>query len=195
MRSKPTPRGSGCGSGMGSVAEPSPQSFNWGKERDRPPNQQECPPTCESGDCAHWTVPSSSRMLRFFPITRTSFPRRPAYFDRHAEERVFILLVVRSKGVLVEQHQFGVVRARFRRFGKLRADGSDQAGLSLHAFVIGHLAMRIADSAPRRLLRVRSTPRRLVICSATTYYLPSRFRHLPQSIGGHDAARCGADQC
>jgi hypothetical protein len=36
---------------------------------------------------------------------------------------------------------------------------------------------------------------RLVICSAMAYHLPSRFVHLLQSIGGHDAARCGADQC
>jgi hypothetical protein len=33
MRSKPTARGFGFGSGMASVAEPSPQSFNWVKER------------------------------------------------------------------------------------------------------------------------------------------------------------------
>lgn len=35
--------------------------------------------SCESHDCIHWIVPSSSRVLRFFPITRTSSPRRPAY--------------------------------------------------------------------------------------------------------------------
>ena len=31
--------------------------------------------------------------------------------DRHAEERVFVLLVVGGKGVLVEQYQFRVIRA------------------------------------------------------------------------------------
>jgi len=35
----------------------------------------------------------------------------------------------------------------------------------------------------------------MVISSATTYHLPSRFGHLPQPIGGHDAARYEADQC
>ena len=36
---------------------------------------------------------------------------------------------------------------------------------------------------------------RLVICSTTAYHLPSRFVHLLLSIGGRDAARCGAGQC
>ena len=73
-------------------------------------------------------------------------PTETSVFDRHAEERVFVLLVVGGKGVLVEQHQFRVIRARFREVWKLLSDGRDQAGLSLHAFVIGHSAMRIADS-------------------------------------------------
>ena len=60
---------------------------------------------------AHWIVPSSPRELRFFPITRTSFPRRPRILDRHAEARVFVLLVIGGKGILVEQDQFGVIRA------------------------------------------------------------------------------------
>jgi hypothetical protein len=38
-------------------------------------------------------------------------------FDGHAEERVFVLLVIGSKGVLVEQHQFRVIGARFREVG------------------------------------------------------------------------------
>ncbi len=77
--------------------------------------------------------------------------------DRHAEECVF---VVGRKGVLVEQHQFRVIRAGFREFGKLRSDGRDQAGLSLHALVIGHGAMRIADSEPVRVPQVENIPRR-----------------------------------
>ena len=88
------------------------------------------------------------------------FPTETSIFDSHAEKGVFVLLVVGSKGVLVEQHQFRIIRARFREFGKLRADGRDQIGLSLHASVIGHLAMRIADSESVRVLRLRSTPRR-----------------------------------
>src|ERR1700681_681986 len=31
-------------------------------------------------DCVHWIVPSLSRVLRFFPITRTSLPRRNARY-------------------------------------------------------------------------------------------------------------------
>ena len=71
---------------------------------------------------------------------------------------------------------------------------------SVHYFY--SLVRRRADPESRRppqvanIRRYRS-PRvgRMVISSATTYYLPSRFGHLPQPIGGHDAARCDADQC
>jgi hypothetical protein len=81
--------------------------------------------------------------------------------DRHAEEQVFVLLVIGSEGVLVEQHQFGFIRARFHEVGKLPSDGGDQAGLSLHAFVIGHRAMRIADSEfPDPTPRALSIPHR-----------------------------------
>ena len=73
-------------------------------------------------------------------------PTETCVLDRHAEALVFVLLVVGGKGVLVKQHRFRVIRACFREFGKLRSDGGDQAGLSLHALVIGHRVMRIADS-------------------------------------------------
>jgi hypothetical protein len=46
----------------------------------------------------------------------------------------------------VEKDQFHVIRARFYEVGKLPSDDGYQAGLSPHAFVIGHRAMRIADS-------------------------------------------------
>jgi hypothetical protein len=46
----------------------------------------------------------------------------------------------------VEQYQFRVIRAGFREVGKILSNRSDQAGLSLHALVIGHRAMRIAGS-------------------------------------------------
>jgi hypothetical protein len=45
--------------------------------------------------------------------------------DRHAEERVLVLLVVGGKGVLVEQHQFRVIRAGFREVWKILSDRSD----------------------------------------------------------------------
>jgi hypothetical protein len=46
------------------------------------------------------------------------FPTETREFDRHAEERIFVLLIVSSKGVLVEQYQFRFIRARFRELKK-----------------------------------------------------------------------------
>jgi hypothetical protein len=63
------------------------------------------------------------------------FPTKTSVLNRHTEERVFVLLVVGGKGVLVEQHQFRVIRTSFREIGKVLSDGGNQAGLSLHAFV------------------------------------------------------------
>jgi hypothetical protein len=86
--------------------------------------------------------------------------REGCVLDRNAEKRVFVLLAVGGKGVLVEQYQFHVIRAGFRELWKLPSDGCDQAGLSLRASVIGHRAMRIADSEFVRVRCVRSIPRR-----------------------------------
>ena len=102
---------------------------------------------------------SASRVCRFFPMTRTSLPRRPAYLIAHAKEQVFVLLVIGGKGVLVEQHQFRVIRAHFREVRKLRSDVRNQARFSLHALVIGHRAMRIADPEPVRIPQMEMTPR------------------------------------
>jgi hypothetical protein len=66
------------------------------------------------------------------------FPTETSVLDRHAEERVFVLLIVGSKGVLMEQHQFRFIRARFREVGKILSDGRDQVGLPLHALVTVH---------------------------------------------------------
>jgi hypothetical protein len=60
----------------------------------------------------------------------------------------------------VEQDQFRVIHSRLREHGKLPSDGGDQAGLSLHAFVIGHRAMRIADSEFGQAPQVENIPRR-----------------------------------
>jgi hypothetical protein len=88
------------------------------------------------------------------------FPTKTSVLDRPAEERVFVLLVVGGKGVSVEQHQFGVIGAHFRELRKILSNRSDQAGLSLHAFVIGHLAMRIGDAESARIPQ-REMARRL----------------------------------
>src|SRR5208282_6215968 len=37
------------------------------------------PSTCLKAHQTYWILSSSPRLLRFFPITRTSFPRSPAY--------------------------------------------------------------------------------------------------------------------
>ena len=87
------------------------------------------------------------------------FPTETCVLDRHAEERVFVLLVVGGKGVLVEQHQFRIIGAGLREVGKLLPDGSDQAGLSLHPFVVGHGAMRIADSESVRIPQMKTAHR------------------------------------
>ena len=63
-----------------------------------------------------------------------------------------MLLVVGGKGVLVEQHQFCVIRACFRKLWKFLSDGSDQAGLSLHPFVVRH---RHVYHSERKTLRKR----------------------------------------
>jgi hypothetical protein len=81
-------------------------------------------------------------------------------FDRHAEEREFVLLVVGSKCVLVEQDHFRVVRAGFREVGKILSNRSDQAGLFLHALVVSHGAKRIADSGCTGIPQMK-TARRL----------------------------------
>ena len=86
-------------------------------------------------------------------------PTETRILDRHAEEHVFVVLIVGSKSVLVKQHQFRVIRARFREVGKILSNRGDQAGLSLHPFVVGHRAMRIADSESVRIPQVANTPR------------------------------------
>jgi len=110
-----------------------------------------------------WTHAFGSLNSLFFGKAARIPPDHPHFLatqtcvlDRHAEEHVFVLLVFGGKGVLMEQHQFRVVRACFREFGKLRADGRDQAGLLPHALVIGHGAMRIADSESGGFQRSRT---------------------------------------
>jgi hypothetical protein len=94
---------------------------------------------------SRWTHAFGSLNSVLFAKCASVFPDYPQFlatqtciFDRHAEKHVLILLVVGGKRVLVESHQFRIIRAGFREVGKLLPDGGDQAGLSLHAFVIGH---------------------------------------------------------
>jgi hypothetical protein len=103
---------------------------------------------------------------RFFFTETASILSNYAHFlaaqtgvlDRHAEQHVLVLLVVGSKGVLVEQYVFGVIRAGFREVGEILSNRSDQAGLPLHAFIVGHRAMRIPDSEHGRGQRVAEQP-------------------------------------
>jgi len=85
---------------------------------------------------------------------------KSSVLDGHAEQCVFVLLVVGRECVLVEQYEFSFIRAGFRELRKIFSDGRDQAGLSLHAFVIGHGAMRIVDLASRWVPHGESSPRR-----------------------------------
>jgi NADPH:quinone reductase len=71
MSGKPVARGFGCGSGMASVAEPSPQSFNWGKERANLLRESN-------------TRRSSKYKLRYVNITRTM---RAAWYEKQGAAR------------------------------------------------------------------------------------------------------------
>jgi hypothetical protein len=53
-------------------------------------------------------------------------PTQTCVLDRHAEQHVFVLLVVGGKGVLVEQYVFGVVRAHPCKVWELLPYGRDQ---------------------------------------------------------------------
>jgi len=86
--------------------------------------------TCESGRLHSLDCLLFAKGLPITPNHAHFLPTEARIVDRHAEERVFVLLVVGGKSVLVEQHQFRVIRARFRELGKLPSDGGDQAGLS-----------------------------------------------------------------
>jgi hypothetical protein len=66
------------------------------------------------------------------------FSTEASVFDCHAEEHVFVFLVIGSECVLMEDHHRRVSGARFRKLGKLLFDSSDQIGLSPHPFVVGH---------------------------------------------------------
>jgi hypothetical protein len=86
----------------------------------------------------YWTLSFSSIVLRFFPITRTSFPTESGVLDRHAEQHVLVLLGSRRQTRLGGEYTFGVVGAHSHEVGELLPDGRDEAGLSLHPFVVGH---------------------------------------------------------
>src|SRR5208282_5864149 len=80
-------------------------------------------------------------------------------FDRHAEQLVFVLLVVGGEGVLVEQYQFRVICTHFREVGKILSNRSDQAGLSLHPFVIGHRSLIVSCNAADDLTGLALSPK------------------------------------
>jgi hypothetical protein len=94
----------------------------------------------ESVDCRKCSLKSLffGKAVPIFPDHPHFLPTETCVLYRHSEEQVFVVLVVGSKGVLVEQHQFRVIRAGFREVGKILSNRSDQAGLSLHPFVVSH---------------------------------------------------------
>jgi len=109
-----------------------------------------------------------------FPDHTDLFAAKASLLNRHAEEHIFVLLIIGGKGVLVNQHQFRVIRARFRELRKLLSDGRDQAGLSLHALVVGHRAMRIADPESGRIPQVESTLSELSLSDFRLLFSPRR---------------------
>jgi hypothetical protein len=98
--------------------------------------------------------------LSILPDHTHLFPTETSVLDRHAEQHVLVLLVVGSKGVLVQYDSLNIGGAHPREVRKLLPDGCDQAGLSLHALVIDHRAKRIADSDSQQAPRDASIPRR-----------------------------------
>jgi hypothetical protein len=87
-----------------------------------------------------------SEAATVLPDYTNFLPTETSVLNRHAEEGVLILLVVGGEGVLVEQDQFRIIRARFREVRELFSDVRDQAGLSFHSLVVGDHARRIVDS-------------------------------------------------
>ena len=73
------------------------------------------------------------------------FPTETSVLDRHAEERVFVPTVIGGKTSWWSKTSSWRPRT-FSRTREAPFDGGDQAGLSLHAFVVGHGAKRISDS-------------------------------------------------
>ena len=92
--------------------------------------------------------------------------------DRHAEKRVLFVLIVSGKRILVENHQFRTVGAHPCKVWEFRSDHSDQGSFSLHSFVIGQRAKRIADPGYGRIPQVEQRPMQLPFdrCSAYVRY-------------------------
>ncbi|MGA8622800.1 MAG: hypothetical protein WB660_30290 [Candidatus Sulfotelmatobacter sp.] len=66
------------------------------------------------------------------------FSPESGVFDRHAEQHVLVFLVVGSKGTLVEQYVFRVVRARPCKVWELLPYDRDQIRLPLHTLFVRH---------------------------------------------------------
>ena len=110
------------------------------------------------GSISRWTHLLGSLNSLFFGKAASVLPHHPHFLptetcvlDRHAEEHVFVLLVVGGKGVLVQYDSLNIGGAHPREVRKLLPYGCDQAGLPLHAFVTVHRATRIADSESVRI--------------------------------------------
>jgi hypothetical protein len=100
---------------------------------------------------AHWIFIFLAKGASVLPNHAHFFPTETSVFDRHAEEHVFVFLVVGSKGVLVEHDNLNIGGAHPREVRKLLPDGRDQAGLSLHSLLVahGHVLPQRAEAAPK----------------------------------------------
>jgi hypothetical protein len=75
--------------------------------------------------------------------------------DAGVKPRMPMIMAGPRMARLVVPWLFRVMGAPSRELRKLLLDGSDQTGLSLHALVIRHRAVRMADSESPRVPRVR----------------------------------------
>jgi len=64
------------------------------------------------------------------------FPTETRVLDRHAEQDIFIILIVCRKGILMKHYRVYVLGAGLCKLWKVLSDSSDKVGLALHAFFV-----------------------------------------------------------
>jgi hypothetical protein len=112
----------------------------------------------DGGSISCWTHLFGSLNSLFFgkaaPILSNHmhfFLPESGVLNRHAEQHVLVLLVVRGEGVLMQYDSLNIGGAHPREVRKLLPDGCDQAGLSLHSLLVvhGHVLAQRAEAAPK----------------------------------------------